>query len=249
MTLKKEPRRKKEENSDSSKVEDLTKVVRRNKVESQKEQVTKYPFTKPSEINRVKEAHGRDVGKGVARIDYDTMDLLGLSLGDIVEIKGKRVTAAKILSLYPSDEGKNMIRIDSILRNNAKVDLEKEVTLRKIKTDDAIAVFVENSVWIPPIDERYIADCLDTVPITKGDNIVIPYFGGRLTFKVTKIVADTEVAIVREKTVFHVKENRASVTRELFAEVDKKVEQIDGALSELKSTLEQLKERNKKFGS
>ena len=39
---------------------------------------------------KVLEAYTRDVGRGVARIDYDSMDSLGASTGDVIEIKGKR---------------------------------------------------------------------------------------------------------------------------------------------------------------
>ena len=68
---------------------------------------------------KVLEAYTRDVGRGVARIDYDSMDNLGASTGDVIEIKGKRRTVAKCLPLYPSDEGKGIIRIDGLGRNNS----------------------------------------------------------------------------------------------------------------------------------
>ena len=50
---------------------------------------------------KVLEAYTRDVGRGVARIDYDSMDTLNASTGDVIEIKGKRRTVAKCLPLYP----------------------------------------------------------------------------------------------------------------------------------------------------
>ena len=36
---------------------------------------------------KVLEAYTRDVGRGVARIDYDSMDTLNASTGDVIEIK------------------------------------------------------------------------------------------------------------------------------------------------------------------
>ena len=39
---------------------------------------------------KVLEAYTRDVGRGVARIDYDAMDNLDASTGDIIEIKEER---------------------------------------------------------------------------------------------------------------------------------------------------------------
>ena len=72
---------------------------------------------------KVVEAYTRDVGRGVARIDYDSMDSLSASSGDVIEIKGKdgRRTVAKCLPLYPSDEGKGIIKGDGLVRNNTGV--------------------------------------------------------------------------------------------------------------------------------
>ncbi|MDE1876859.1 MAG: hypothetical protein KGH86_08580, partial [Thaumarchaeota archaeon] len=36
------------------------------------------------------EAYARDVGRGVARIDHKSMEALGASIGDILEITGKK---------------------------------------------------------------------------------------------------------------------------------------------------------------
>ena len=48
---------------------------------------------------KVLEAYTRDVGRGLARIDYDSMDSLSASTGDVIEIRGKRRTVAKCLPL------------------------------------------------------------------------------------------------------------------------------------------------------
>ena len=39
---------------------------------------------------KVLEAYTRDVGRGVSRIDYESMDSLSASTGDVIEIKGGR---------------------------------------------------------------------------------------------------------------------------------------------------------------
>jgi len=82
---------------------------------------------------KVLEAYTRDVGRGVARIDYDSMDTLNASTGDVIEIKGKRRTVAKCLPLYPSDEGKGIIRIDGLGRNNSGIAIGDTISVRKIK--------------------------------------------------------------------------------------------------------------------
>ena len=73
-----------------------------------------------------------EVGRGIARIDYDTMDSLAVSTGDVVEIRGKRRTTAKCLPLYPSDEGKGIIRIDGLVRNNSGIAIGDTIFIREI---------------------------------------------------------------------------------------------------------------------
>ena len=156
---------------------------------------------------KVLEAYTRDVGRGVARIDYDSMDSLSASTGDVIEIRGKRRTVAKCLPLYPSDEGKGIIRVDGLVRNNAGVAIGDTVVVRKIKAVPAEKVIVAPLEAIPPIDERYLADALESVPLIKGDNVMVPYFGGRLTFQVIGVTpASAEAVLVTQKAIFSIAE-------------------------------------------
>ena len=155
---------------------------------------------------KVLEAYTRDVGRGVARIDYDSMDTLNASTGDVIEIKGKRRTVAKCLPLYPSDEGKGIIRIDGLGRNNSGIAIGDTIAVRKIKAVAAEKVVVAPLEAIPPIDERYLADALESVPLIKGDNVMVPYFGGRLTFQVIGVTPAADAVLVTQKTSFHIAE-------------------------------------------
>ena len=158
---------------------------------------------------KVLEAYTRDVGRGTARIDYDTMGSLGVSTGDIIEIKGKRRTVVKCLPLYPSDEGKGIVRLDGLVRNNAGIGIGDAINARKVKAVPAEKVIISPLEAIPPIDERYLADALESVPLIKGDNVMVPYFGGRLTFQIIGITPPTAVdtaAIVTNKTTFSITE-------------------------------------------
>jgi|TARA_B100000315_G_scaffold170051_1_gene158624 transitional endoplasmic reticulum ATPase len=155
---------------------------------------------------KVLEAYTRDVGRGVSRIDYDAMDALDASTGDVIEITGKRRTVAKCLPLYPSDEGRGVIRIDGLIRNNSGVAIGDTVIIKKIRAPSAEKVVVAPLEAIPPIDERYLADALESVPVTKGDNIMIPYFGGRLTFQVIGVNPHADAVLITQKTVFTISE-------------------------------------------
>jgi transitional endoplasmic reticulum ATPase len=160
---------------------------------------------------KILEAYTRDVGRGIARIDYDSMDSLTASTGDVIEIRGgeksksHKRTVAKCLPLYPSDEGKGIIRVDGLVRNNSGVAIGDTVVVRKIKAIPAEKVIVAPLEAIPPIDERYLADALESVPLIKGDNVMVPYFGGRLTFQIIGVTpAGSDAVLVTQKTAFNI---------------------------------------------
>jgi transitional endoplasmic reticulum ATPase len=160
---------------------------------------------------KVLEAYTRDVGRGTARIDYEAMDSLGATTGDVIEIRGKRRTVAKCLPLYPADEGKNTIRMDGLMRNNAGVAIGDTINIKKIKAVPAERVTVSPLEAIPPIDERYLTDALESTPIIKGDNIMVPYFGGRLTFQVVAVTPPADAVLVTNKTSFTITEKDADL--------------------------------------
>jgi transitional endoplasmic reticulum ATPase len=86
------------------------------------------------------------------------------------------------MPLYPSDEGKGIIRVDGLVRNNLGVAVGDKIEVRKIKAVTAEKIIVAPLEAVPPIDERYLTDSLENFPLIKGDNIMVPYFGGKLTF-------------------------------------------------------------------
>jgi len=65
----------------------------------------------------------RDVGRSIARIDSETMKTLGVTVGDVVQITGKKVTAAKAWPAYPEDQGLGLLRIDGFIRKNSGVSI------------------------------------------------------------------------------------------------------------------------------
>lgn len=191
--------------------------------------------TKKIAKRRVLEAYTRDVGRGVCRLDYDSMDELDIATGDPLQLKYKnRITGAKALPLYPSDEGKSLIRIDSLVRQNLQMQIGEEVEITKIEISPAMMVTVYPIQDIPPLDERYLADALESVPTVVGDIVVIPYFGGRLRFKVKKtdpagivlITQATNFTILQEDLPDELQDLEKHIEREknkLLREVKKQI--------------------------
>jgi len=86
---------------------------------------------------KVAEANHRDVGKGIVRIDEAFREKLGLNPFDIVEIRGGKVTSALIGRPYPNDEGLDIIRMDGLIRTNAKTSIGEYVEICKAEWKEA----------------------------------------------------------------------------------------------------------------
>ena len=76
-------------------------------------------------------AKPQDVGTGTARISRKTFQYLNLREGQVIEIVGKRTTAAIVLPPYPEDEGLDVIRLDGLQRGNAGVSIGDYVDARR----------------------------------------------------------------------------------------------------------------------
>jgi len=86
---------------------------------------------------KVAEAIQNDLYRGIVRIDAEAMKELGIRIGDIVEIEGKKKTVAIAQLLPPQDYGLGIIRMDGIIRKNANATLGGYVTVRKANVREA----------------------------------------------------------------------------------------------------------------
>ncbi|WP_197030926.1 CDC48 family AAA ATPase [Archaeoglobus fulgidus] len=91
---------------------------------------------------KVNQANPSDSGRGIARLDPDTMLKLQISPGDIIEIEGARKTVAKVWRAPKRDWGKNIIRIDRFIRENAGVGVGDVVKVRKVEYQPAKTVIL-----------------------------------------------------------------------------------------------------------
>ncbi len=94
---------------------------------------------------KVEKAHPNDFGRGIVRLDPTTLLSLQLSPGDIVEIEGKRKTAAKVWRAERQDWGQGIARIDGFIRQNAGVGIGERISVRK-----AEVVTAEKVTLAPP---------------------------------------------------------------------------------------------------
>jgi transitional endoplasmic reticulum ATPase len=132
----------------------------------------------------------RDVGRCKARIGSKIMEKLQISTGDIIEIKGKKVTAAIAWPAYDEDMGRNIIRIDGITRQNASVSINEYVIVRKANAKDAQHITLAPlNVTIPNVDEgfyEFIRTRIIEIPVVEDNVIQVPIFGNPVYFRVVK---------------------------------------------------------------
>lgn len=82
---------------------------------------------------KVLAAYARDIGTGVVRIDHKSMDSLGVTAGDTIEVIGKKDgIEGRCYPLLPSDEEQGITRIDPDIRKIIGVSVEDVVTIRNV---------------------------------------------------------------------------------------------------------------------
>jgi transitional endoplasmic reticulum ATPase len=124
---------------------------------------------------KVVEALQDDAYKGIARIDSGMMRELDIRPGDPVIIKGGRETIAIADRAYPADVGEGIIRIDGILRKNAKTGIGDVVAISKAIIKDAKKIVIapaQQGVMIQGDPEGLKRGLLGR-PVIKGDILVL----------------------------------------------------------------------------
>jgi len=149
---------------------------------------------------RVDESKQRDVGKRRARIGHHAMDYLNVSPGDVIEIKGTRISCAIV---WPSDEDEknpDSIRIDGQTRKNIGAALGDVVYVKKIKVKTAKSVKLMPVNDVVTIDKEFtdfVKNRLKGLPLTMGDEISVMILGNSMEFKVSKCAPKGIVKIER----------------------------------------------------
>ena len=166
-------------------------------------------------ILRVAEAKQRDVGKGRVRIDVNVMKRLGISPGDVVEIEGRKKTAAIAWPGYPEDQGTGIIRMDGFIRRNAGVGIGDKVVVKKANAKPATVIKLaptDFSITVDPGFIRYVKRKLENVPIVEGDIVYIPVLNQAIPFTVLQ-TKPTGVVIVNMNTTVVVLEKPVEPSR------------------------------------
>lgn len=195
---------------------------------------------------KVKETLPKDVGRAIARIDPEDIKTLGLEVGEIIEVEGKRKTPAKVMPCYAEERGKKIIQMDGISRENAQIGLDEKVQIRKIDCKPANKITLSpltiSSLFTPldkslsngarrDKDTRYISSLIEGLPVTSGDRVRATFFGSRsCDFKVLDTIPDdvvlvTPATLIRMK-IKEIKEEKAKISYEDIGGLHTQIQRI-----------------------
>ncbi len=168
---------------------------------------------------KVAEAGPKDVGRGIARIDPQDMSRLGATVGDIVEIRGKRTTFAKLMPTFQPDRGKGMVQIDGLIRANCQAGLDEKIVLARVEARPAERIVLSPGEQLAPLtakgDTKYLGRLLEGLPLVAGDTVRATLFGARSHDFTVLNATPSGPVLVHAATVITVKEKGAGESKGL----------------------------------
>ncbi|UZE92165.1 MAG: CDC48 family AAA ATPase [Methanosarcinales archaeon] len=173
---------------------------------------------------RVAKAYPSDSGRGIARLDPDTLLELKLSPGDIIEIKGKSTTVAKVWRADKQDWGQGIVRIDGFVRQNADVGIGEKVIIRKADVKEA------EKVVLAPLEgmamqfgsdaEEMVKRQVQKHPVVQGDIVPVmssmgsPFMSRNITSQPIPLIAisttPSGIVLITETTLLELREKPAA---------------------------------------
>ena len=129
---------------------------------------------------KVAEALPKDLGRGYARLDPADMNRLGVELGEVVQVRGKGSSVAKVMLAYQDMRGKGCVQLDGMTRKNAGIAVDEKATVERVAWQQAERVVLMPTTVTPAKrDLAYIGSLLDGVPVVAGDVVRASLFGSR----------------------------------------------------------------------
>ena len=167
-------------------------------------------MTNNNKALKVAELKPGEVGRGIARIDPEIMDILGLRVGDIVQIDGSKKTVVKVLRGGPEDANRGIIRIDGSTRRNAGTSIDERVDIKKVVAKNA-----ERIIFSPTEQlrlqggEKYLMEVMEGRVFAKGDVLSLNVMGNKIDLVVTSFVPSADAVMMASTTDVKVSEKPA----------------------------------------
>ena len=148
---------------------------------------------------KVAECRIKDVGKKKAILDRMSMEKLGVTDGDIIELAGKKITAVSVYGFEDKNKKNSCIHIDGQTRQNAAVSLNDYVLVKKTdpKPAERIILSCNTSKNFSEEFNSYLNNRFEGYPVTKGEQFTLNFLGTSLEFKVHSTMPREVVKITK----------------------------------------------------
>jgi transitional endoplasmic reticulum ATPase len=168
----------------------------------------------------VKPLKQKDAGRGLAAIDRAAMAELDLENGDYIIIEGKNSgrAVARVWPGYPEDEGRDVVRIDGQLRQEANVGIDDTVSVEKadVKPAKSVTVALPQNLRVrgnvgPHIRNKLSGQAVtggQTVPFSLGLGPLSSMSGQKIPLKIAETDPEGTV-VVTDSTDIEVSEKPA----------------------------------------
>ena len=160
---------------------------------------------------KVAELKTGEAGRGVARIDPEVMEILGIKVGDIIQIDGSKKTAVKVLRGGPEDANKGIIRIDGSTRRNAGTGIDERVDIKKIVAKNAEKItFAPTEQLRIQGGEDYLRQVMEGRVLSKGDKIALNVMGNKIDLVVNSFAPSGDAVMMVNNTEVKINDKPAA---------------------------------------
>lgn len=160
------------------------------------------------EVNKI---NYEDFGRGIIRLNPDSLKFLNVDVGCIVGIKGERVTYARVMILPLELRGKMIVQMDELTIKNAGVECFNNVDVFPVESSKAVTIYISTDTGLKGYSKSINSEYLKKMKLNhclfEGDIFEINHLGMiRPVFKVLKTYPQGCV-IVGNDTKFVFEEN------------------------------------------
>ncbi|NVD44711.1 CDC48 family AAA ATPase [Qipengyuania atrilutea] len=181
---------------------------------------------------QVAAARQEESGQGIARMPRSAFQKLGITEGDVVEVMGKRSTAAIAMSAYDEDQSLDVVRLDGLQRGNAEAGSGEHVRVKAAESRAATRVVfapaqreirlqgptqaLKRNFFRKPLVAGDLVATTGQQPVANMPNQVQRMFNNAPAYALTQI--RLTVVSTTPKGIVHIDENTEVELRAEFAE-------------------------------
>jgi transitional endoplasmic reticulum ATPase len=161
-----------------------------------------------------------DKGKGIAKLDINSMRFLGIPSGEIIEIQGQRKAYARCLQSTKENHVPGILNIDGLICSNAGIGIGSRIYIKRIPVTKARNVTLAPLDITSFIEESEIKEAMKSFPIIQDSNVAFESLGEHIFFRILETIPSSKPLIVTSDTEIRIKDY-------YFLEPDKKLDDAE----------------------